>query len=143
MKSNYNSSFDVTYSDLKIPLKLLIIEDSDLLRETFSAALGKNHTVYSVSTFKDGWKNYQENNPDIVFIDISLPDGSGHDLAYKIKQANPYAYIAMATASNYADDRSEAEFNNVDYYITKPYGRPQIEAVLQDYWTTRENVPIF
>jgi DNA-binding NarL/FixJ family response regulator len=93
--------------------------------------------IGAAATAKEGWNLYLKNNPDIVFLDILLPDGSGNDLAHKIKEHNPKAYIVMATASDYADDKEEAAFNHVDGFPTKPFDKQKVDDLIDRYWATR------
>ncbi len=120
------------------PLKILVVEDSDLLRQIFETTLGKEHVIVTAANAKEGWDFYQKSAPDIVFLDIMLPDGNGHDLAYRIKTRNPKAFIVMATASDYADDKEEAAFNHVDGFITKPFGKQKIDEAICRFWSTRK-----
>lgn len=76
---------------------------------------------------------YIERTPNIVFLDINLPDGNGHDLAHKIKQQNPAAYIVMATASHDVDDKIIAAQTRVDGFITKPFDKKQITNYIEQY----------
>jgi DNA-binding NtrC family response regulator len=119
------------------PLHILVVEDSVLLREIFSGAFGKEHIVETAPSVKEGWNAYLKKTPDIVFLDILLPDGNGHDLAYKIKERNPKTYVVMATASDYTDDKEEASFNRVDGFLTKPFDKRKIDDIIDRYWTTR------
>lgn len=107
-------------------LRILVVEDSDFLREMFRRALRGEHAVYAAAGAKEGWRLYQEKEPDIIFVDIGLPDGNGHDLARKIKEYNPAAFVVMATASDFAEDREVADQNNADGYIAKPYNKQEI-----------------
>lgn len=121
------------------PLRILFVEDSDFLRQIFCAAFRNEHLVETAVCVKDGWAAYLAKSPEIVFLDILLPDGSGHDLAHRIKARNPATYVVMATASDYADDRAEADFNRVDAFMTKPYDKQQVNDLIDRYWATRKN----
>jgi len=120
------------------PLKILLVEDSDLLRQIFRAAFRDEHLIETASGAKEGWKFYQEHKPDIVFLDIILPDGSGHDLAYRIKERDPRAFVVMATANDFTDDRVEARFNHVDGFITKPFDKKQIDDLISSFMAKRD-----
>jgi len=119
------------------PLNILVVEDSEFLREIFTTALGKEHVIETAKNAKDGWMLYMKKNPNIVFLDILLPDGNGHDLAYRIKERTPKTFVVMATASNYTDDKEEASFNRVDGYVTKPFDKKKIDEIIDHYWTAR------
>lgn len=120
------------------PLHILVIEDSDFLREIFTTALDKEHVIETAKNAKDGWMLYMKKNPDIVFLDILLPDGNGHDLAYRIKERTPKTFVVMATASDYVDDKEEASFNRVNGYVTKPFDKKKIDEIIDLYWATRK-----
>jgi two-component system, chemotaxis family, chemotaxis protein CheY len=119
------------------PLRILVVEDSDLLRQIFGTALGKEHLIETAPNTKEGWDLYLKRSPNIVFVDILLPDGNGHDLAYRIKSHNPATFVVMATASDYADDKEEANFNRVDGFLTKPFGKQKIDEIIDRFWATR------
>jgi len=123
------------------PLHILVVEDSELLRDIFCMTLCKEHLIETAATAKAGWERYLKTNPDIVFLDIALPDGTGHDLAYKIKGQNPKAYVVMATASDFSDDKEEASFNRVDGFLTKPFGKHHIDNIIAHYWASRLDEP--
>jgi CheY-like chemotaxis protein len=119
------------------PLKILVVEDSDFLRDIFKTALANEHLVEAAPNVKQGWDLYLKGAPDVVFLDIMLPDGSGHDLAHRMKRQNPKIHIIMATASDYTDDIEEAAFNHVDGFLTKPFGKQKIDEVIDRFWTGR------
>ncbi|MDR3425194.1 MAG: response regulator [Alphaproteobacteria bacterium] len=112
-------------------LRVLVVEDSDMLRVMFRKAFQVAHTIYAASGAKEGWRLYLDKTPDIVFVDIGLPDGNGHDLARMIKEKNPAAYIIMATASDYVEDKEKAGQNLADGFITKPYNKKEINDYIE------------
>lgn len=122
-------------------LGILIVEDSDLLREIFCRVLRDMHSVYTASGIKEGWRLYREKSPDIVFLDIGLPDGNGHDLACMIKEQNPATYVIMATASHSIENRDEAERNHVDGVIAKPFTKKEINDYVDRYMAVRHRIP--
>ncbi len=70
--------------------------------------------------------------PDIVFLDIELPDIEGHRLAQLLKAIDPNAYIVMVTANNYAEDVAKAIENGAKGFIVKPYSKDKIiEAIVK------------
>lgn len=119
------------------PLHILIVEDNTFLRHQFDEAFNHEFTISTAIGVEDGWQIYQNRNPDVVFVDIKLRDGSGHELAHKIKEAGPTAFVVMATASDRKEDKDEAIHNHVDDYITKPFNRKKIVDSINRYWKTR------
>jgi DNA-binding NtrC family response regulator len=109
-------------------LRVLIVEDHTFLRQLLSKAVGERCDVYAASSVKKGWELYLEHTPDIIFLDIKLPDESGHVLARRIKGHQPYSYVVMATASDAISDVEEATRNLVNGFITKPYDKATISG---------------
>ena len=123
---------------VRSPLHILIIEDNDFLRDIFMTTLGKEHVVETAKNAKEGWTLYMKKNPDIVFLDILLPDGNGHDLAYRIKERTPKTFVVMATASNSSNDKEEAALNHVDGFVTKPFDKKKIDDIIDGFWAARQ-----
>jgi DNA-binding NtrC family response regulator len=107
-------------------LCVLVVEDNDLLRETFKLALRGEHLVFAAKGVNEGWLQYKAKNPDIVFMDIRLPDGSGHDLTKKIKADNPQTYVVMATVNDFIEEKEKAAHNHADGFIAKPFNKQEI-----------------
>ena len=63
---------------------------------------------------------YLEYAPDIVFLDIELPDISGHQFASAIRKIDPGAFIVMLTRNNYMGDVTRAKEAGVKGFIVKP-----------------------
>lgn len=128
---------DMELKTKKSPLCILVVEDNELLQQIFLSTYKNAHVVRTASTIKQAWEMFNRKPPDIVFMDIALPDGNGHDLVYRIKKARPETYIVMVTASTYTDDKEEAVFNHVNGFITKPFGKAQIDGTIARYWETK------
>ncbi|MDD3370806.1 MAG: response regulator [Alphaproteobacteria bacterium] len=118
-------------------LCILIVEDSTFLRDVFRKALRAHYSIYTAGGAKEGWRLYADKKPDIVFIDIGLPDGSGHDLTVQIKKDNPACYIVMATASTTFEEKEMAAHNHADGFITKPFNMREIDDCIERYLSIR------
>lgn len=118
-------------------LSILVVEDDLLLQKLLSGALKQeDHNVFSAATFKDGLKLFEEKRPHIVFIDLELPDDSGHELARQIKEMRPKTHVIIATASEYTEDRDEAEKYKANGYIVKPFDKQKIMVFIDRYLKT-------
>ena len=114
-------------------MTILVVEDSELLQEMLRYSFDSAHTVVLASNVTEAWQLYLSHEPDIVFLDIGLPDGSGHDLAFMIKSRTPKTGVIMATASRSIDDKKEAATNNVDGFITKPFSKQAVNNLVDWY----------
>jgi len=98
-------------------LKILIVGDQ---------ALGSKYQCCTAEDGSGAITQYALHAPDIVFLDIELPDIDGHTLAEKFGQVDSHAYIVMVTGNNYAADVAKARQNQVKGFIIKPYNKKSI-----------------
>ena len=120
-------------------LHILVVDDSSLLRVMLEQVCSKEHDVSEAASLGAAWRAYQEKKPDIVFTDISLPDGSGHELARRIKEQNPSAFVVMMTGSSRMEDKEDARQNKVDGYLVKPISKNDIMSFVERYKATRSS----
>jgi two-component system response regulator LytT len=113
-------------------LAVLLVEDHDFLRLLFVRTFTDRHEVHSVATVRDGWSSFLKLNPDIVFIDLHLPDGDGYELAQRIKKVRPHTYVVITTASEEAALRTETgSSDQIDGFILKPFDRKRIVSFME------------
>lgn len=123
----------------KKDLVTLVIEDNDMFRR-LAVDMLNGYTVYSATTAVDGLKKFKITKPNITFIDINLPDGSGQNLLSDIRAIYPDAFVVMLTASNLQKDVKESLEKGARGYIIKPFSRQKIkESIEQYYFFTKQN----
>lgn len=86
--------------DRRMPIHLLIVDDSKLIRTSLRALLGSVEgiaTICEASTLSEALVSVQADPPALVILDINLPDGLGMDIIKLIKQLSPAVLIAMFT----------------------------------------------
>ena len=65
--------------------KLLVLDDEAVICQSFQWVFGPSGTeVLTAGTVADGWQRVQESRPDVIVLDLQLPDGSGLDLFERI-----------------------------------------------------------
>jgi signal transduction histidine kinase len=82
------------------PLRVLIIDDSEDDRETFSRILSRSSTDYEVAeaaSGEEGVRLYQDFRPDCILLDYSLPGRNGVAVLQEIRKAHPFAAAVMLT----------------------------------------------
>jgi two-component system phosphate regulon response regulator PhoB len=102
--------------------KLLLVEDDLLLGETLHERLVKEgYDVHWVQSQSDGEAAIVSGKTfDMVLLDVGLPDGSGFDLARKIR-ARTQMPIVFMTAMNTAEHRLEGYEIGAEEFIPKPF----------------------
>lgn len=104
--------------------KILIVED-DVYNAEYIRELLSEHdveTFYAVNG-KEARELFQTRNPDMVLLDIRLPDVLGYELAELMKQEKPSVKIIAQTAYASPSDKQKAIRMGCDDYISKPLKR--------------------
>lgn len=114
-------------------LSILVIEDNEMFR-SLSVEMLSGNNVISAENAAEGIEKFKANNPDIVFLDIGLPDKDGHYVLSEIMKVDKNAFVVMLTASSITTDVKGALENGAKGYIIKPFSRKQIKESLDDYF---------
>jgi DNA-binding NarL/FixJ family response regulator len=97
---------------------------SDLLKEREVDVVAKGHNG------KEAIDLYTTNKPDILFIDIMMPDGSGIHAIKKIRQKNKNAFIIAVTADDSAVTEEKLKDLNVNGIAHKPVDMNEIVEMI-------------
>ena len=102
--------------------KLLIVDDDILLSEVISSQLEKEKlgAIYTSSNIADAEALIHTFEPDILLLDIELPDGSGTEFCQKLRQTGFEKPILMLTGKGDENDVIEGLDAGANDYITKP-----------------------
>ena len=104
---------------------IYIVEDDKNISEIESYALkNSGYLVDSFENAKTFWSRCQERKPDLVLLDVMLPDSDGIEVLKKIRR-NPdlkRVPVIMVTAKSSEIDKVKGLDNGADDYITKPFG---------------------
>ena len=112
--------------------KSLIVDDDALIRLSLKKLLEKDgFIVLTASSGASALKILEEETPEIVVLDVRLPDSSGIDLLRTIKEVNPETVVIMITG--HADIKSSVEAMKMGAYdfLEKPLDFADIGKILQ------------
>jgi len=114
-------------------LTALVVEDETVANELLSSTF-KNFfaEVSSALNGKDALALYEKNKPDIVFVDIIMPEMDGIELSRKIREMNPNQIIIVISASNDIQKISESVEIGVNSFIQKPIDTKKIIELLNN-----------
>lgn len=110
---------------------VLIVEDEkDVLQINARLLRRRGHTVLTASCVKDCLDALSKTTPDMLILDIMLPDGSGYDIcsAFRQKSDNPVMFLS---GKDEVKDKVEGLERGGDYYLTKPYSFDELIAVAE------------
>ena len=102
-------------------IKVLIVEDNRFSSELVYEIIGRGYTRYVAKTGEDGVNLYTLHSPDIVFLDIDLPDISGLKILEKIKKINKDAYVVMLSADSNKHNVIDTNKMGAKGFVAKPF----------------------
>lgn len=108
--------------------KILIVEDEEKIAEVMTAYLEKDgFNVQSTASGASAVKLVQELEPDLVVLDLMLPDLSGREVCAQVRQFSDVPII-MVTALISEEDRVGGLTIGADDYLTKPFSPRELVA---------------
>ena len=109
-------------------MKILLVEDNELLAKGLVYSLEQNkYNVIHTLNVKDTINYLIDEKPDLIILDISLPDGDGFDLYNREISKRKIATIFL-TAKDDEDDIVKGLELGADDYITKPFSTRELIA---------------
>lgn len=122
------------------PLRTLIVDDEPLIREMLNDIL-ESLDYQVVSQANNGASAIEKAalfKPDVVFLDINMPEISGLDALASIKTSNKDIIVIMVTANSDTSTVQQAIRTGADGYILKPFSTQQIIRAVDKAMTKRE-----
>ncbi len=110
-------------------MKILIVDDDQSILRLYQEELEEDgYEVVTASSGTEGLEKFEREHPDLVTLDIHLPDIDGIKLLRQMKEKRPRLPIIMSTAYDYRDDfsvwASEA-------YIVKSADLTELKATIK------------
>jgi len=108
--------------------KILVVEDDPAIRNLIHRFLAKQE--YTLESAEDGKKAlaiFEQFNPDLVILDLNLPDINGFDLC-KEMQGRTGVFVLMLTSRTDEADKIRGFNEGADDYITKPFSLGELEV---------------
>lgn len=115
-------------------LKVIIIDDHTLFREGLQRLLVRHDidVTASVSNGEDGYKAIEKNTPDIVLLDLRMPNISGIEVLKNIRQTRNNLPVVMLTTSDDEKDLIDALRNGASGYLLKDMEPDNLVVALKD-----------
>lgn len=113
-------------------ISVLIVDDAAFMRLAIKNILNKNgfSVVADAKNGQEGVEKYIELKPDIVTMDITMPDMSGIEALKKIREYDPNAKVIMISAMGQEGMVKEAILSGAKTFIVKPYKEEHIIQTL-------------
>jgi DNA-binding response OmpR family regulator len=109
-------------------MKLLIIDDEPAILETVEGKMRREgYTTFTAETAEEGMRLYKRIKPDLVILDIMLPQRSGLDFCRAVRRDSTTPII-MISAKSEESDRVKGLDLGADDYLVKPFSLSELTA---------------
>ena len=116
-------------------LTYLIVDDVCTVREFLKQSLFQMGVteIHEAPDGQTALSRFSEHLPDVVFLDIELPDLDGNEILRKIKARKSDAFVVMISAHSSVDNVKSAVSNGASGFIVKPFSPQKITNILNKY----------
>jgi two-component system response regulator AtoC len=115
----------------------LIVDDEVGARESLRMILKNNYEVFLAKDAEEAMLQIKEHSPDVILLDIILPDLDGLKLLEKIRQNEPDAIVIMITATKTVKTAVEAMKLGAYDYVTKPFDVDELRLIVSRALSTQ------
>jgi signal transduction histidine kinase/CheY-like chemotaxis protein len=138
-------TIDALQDRIAAPFRILVVDDNEAAAHGLEKLL--TYKGYKVMLAYDGRSAVSavpEISPDVILLDIGLPDIDGYEVARRVRQDGPaqasksHPYLIALTGYGQDEDKTRAREAGFNYHLTKPVGLKEIESVLRTIASTPE-----
>jgi len=109
--------------------RILVIEDNPAVRIlTQDLLVGAQYEVDTAADGAEGREKIKNNTPDLVVLDLTLPDDFGLDICKDVKKDHPNLLVFMLTALGNSKDVVAGLEAGADDYLAKPFNQREFVA---------------
>jgi two-component system, OmpR family, KDP operon response regulator KdpE len=110
-----------------LPLKILVVDDERPIRRFLSASLGGRYTILEAENGAEAIQSAAINHPDIIILDLGLPDMDGTEVTRRIREWTDVPVIVISVRDSEQDKVAVLDAG-ADDYLTKPFGISELLA---------------
>lgn len=108
--------------------KILVVDDDPAIRNLIQRFLSKqNYQVEAAEDGKTALATFEQFNPDLVILDVNLPDAIGYNLCEEM-QTRTKVFVLMLTSRADEADKIRGFSQGADDYLTKPFSLAELEV---------------
>jgi YesN/AraC family two-component response regulator len=115
--------------------KIIIVDDEELARDYLKGMLLELSlpVAYEADNAQDALQAVMNYQPEILFLDIELPDTNGIEVLRQVKQARSECFVVMVSGHSTFKNLKNATDHGAASFIVKPYSRKKLENVINLY----------
>ncbi len=114
-------------TQLAIASLVLLIEDDSQIRRFLRVSLGGSYRTVEATSAQDGIRQAGLQSPDLIILDLNLPDMDGLDVARRLREWTSTPIIVLSVRDGEADKVAALDAG-ADDYLTKPFGTEELLA---------------
>ncbi|MGB4056912.1 MAG: response regulator [Alphaproteobacteria bacterium] len=114
------SSVDLRRGLLEKP-SALVVDDDDVALQIAAKTLENDCDIFTASNAQDALVMFVRQAPDVVFLDIRLPDASGLDLLAKLLEIDPRGYVVMLSGNSNQENILNSLERGAKGFVGKPF----------------------
>lgn len=112
----------------QVPIRILVIEDEPQMQKYLATSLAnEGYRMLEAGTGKEGVSLARTHNPDLILLDLGLPDIDGMDVTRALREFSTRPIIVIS-ARGQEEDKVRALDVGADDYLTKPFGTSELMA---------------
>lgn len=109
----------------------VVIDDEIQMRRLLRLALESDHyQVFDAPTGGEGLKEVVYRRPDVVLLDLGLPDMTGYDVLQRLREWTPVPVLILSVQDDFEDKVRSLDLG-ADDYVTKPFNTSELLARLR------------
>jgi two-component system chemotaxis response regulator CheY len=116
---------------------MLLVEDDPLYQKMVKVSL-EGYDIVLAETARQALVYYQRHIPDIVFLDINLPDGNGLNILQDISDADPVSYVVMLSGDAMREKIVTSLERGAKTFIAKPFNRKRLLDIIGEFITYKK-----
>jgi DNA-binding response OmpR family regulator len=110
-------------------MRVLVVEDSDRLREALRTGLAREGFAVDVAADGELGLRYARDNPyDVLVLDLTLPRMDGMDVLARLREREKRPHVLVLTARDRVEDRVNGLNGGADDYLVKPFAFEELLA---------------
>ena len=117
--------------DARTDVVAMVVDDDQISRTLMSNVISKTYRYIYARDGREALNTYVENAPDVLFLDIGLPDINGHEVLESLFQIDPEAYIIMFSGRKDKDTMMKSLELGAQGFVGKPFTRDKVSHYIR------------
>lgn len=110
---------------------ILVVEDDLFSQRLVGNILNKDYKIIYAATGREGLVSHLMNAPDMIFLDINLPDLTGHEILERLFRIDPNAFIVMLSGNGSRENVMKSVEGGAKGFVGKPFAPEKLKRTIE------------